>query len=168
MGSAFVCTFADVGILVWTLVLGMCHLYMTWIPRRTFTGRQAYEHAGQHGTQDGWGSLDGSGIQRTLEDGGGSGRHFLRGAKRLSAFQQAEPDRGRAAELLPRAAEWCGLHHSVCLLSSSCAISDRPCLFCAACMPRAACTLPAYHAWQQEAAGVGMVSRARLAHACHA
>jgi hypothetical protein len=31
MGSAFVCTFADVGILVWTLVLGMCHLYMTWI-----------------------------------------------------------------------------------------------------------------------------------------
>jgi len=31
MGSAFVCTFADVGILVWTLVLGMCHLYLTWI-----------------------------------------------------------------------------------------------------------------------------------------
>jgi len=31
MGSAFVCTFADVGLLVWTLVLGMCHLYLTWI-----------------------------------------------------------------------------------------------------------------------------------------
>mmetsp|Transcript_96417 Transcript_96417/g.185899 ORF Transcript_96417/g.185899 Transcript_96417/m.185899 type:complete len:227 (+) Transcript_96417:3-683(+) len=31
MGKAFMCTFADVGILVWTLVLGMCQLYLTWI-----------------------------------------------------------------------------------------------------------------------------------------
>jgi len=31
MGTAYVCTFADVGLLVWTLVIGMCHIYLTYV-----------------------------------------------------------------------------------------------------------------------------------------